>query len=70
MNILTNRLQLVEYLPYGGTILYPLLQDIAANFVNEADGLRYLEQLIRKEQELIQAGQLSSDFVIAVFRKE
>jgi hypothetical protein len=59
----------LEVLPYGGSILMPLLDDIASNFETDdpaSSGL--LEMLLRIEDALLDAGELTSDFVYFVAR--
>ncbi|HPA51408.1 MAG TPA: methyltransferase domain-containing protein [Thermoanaerobaculia bacterium] len=60
----------VEVRPYGGTVLHPLLDEIAGNFARSEDGgSEILAAICRLEWALIQAGDLTSDFAVVVARK-
>ena len=67
---LANRFELLERHDLGGTLLHLVLDDIAHNFDAEtvvaADAL---QALFSTEDALLHAGELSSDFVFAVFQK-
>ena len=56
----------VRVIETGGTILYPLLQQIAFNFEIDPIGPPVLNLLIWLETALIKTGLLPSDFVFCV----
>lgn len=63
------RFELVERRDFGGTLLQFMLADIAANFdpADERD-VALMRLLTHFERELIRAGAIDSDFVLAVYR--
>ena len=65
-----RRMRVLEEIPYGGSILNPLLHEIIANFEdgNEADEA-ILRQLCASEKVLIQTGAIPSDYVIVAATK-
>ncbi|HEX7253011.1 MAG TPA: class I SAM-dependent methyltransferase [Thermoanaerobaculia bacterium] len=60
-----RRMRVLEEIPYGGSILNPLLHEIIVNFEdgNEADEA-ILRQLCAAEKILIRTGAIPSDYVI------
>ncbi len=69
--VLRARMKVLEEIPYGGSLLNPLLYEIVANFEdgNEADEA-ILRQLCASEKVLIRTGALPSDYtVVAATRK-
>lgn len=66
---LRRRFVEVECSGFGGTILHPLLHDIAHHFHagDDDDAARYLDVCFRAEDALLASGDLPSDFVFAVF---
>ena len=69
--LIRERFQIIEYKPFGGTILHMLLQDIVGNF-NPSDDVDtcVLKLICHVEQKLISAGTLSSDFAYFVAQPE
>ncbi len=66
-----NKFRIVERKDYGGTILQPLLKDIAHNFTDRMPaGEEALQLLFAAEDFLMRSGLIGSDFVFAVARKE
>ncbi len=54
----------------GGTLLHPVLHDIAHNFKDDdSEAQEILDRLIKTENELISSKQLSSDFFMAIYKK-
>ena len=69
MRLLEFEFEIMERRDYGGTILQFLLADIAGNFnMDIEEDRQYLEKLCNREQELIDSGELDSDFTIIVAR--
>ncbi len=67
--ILQERFEIVERRPYGGTLLRPLLDDLAGNFeTDDPVAVELLEMLFEIEDALLDAGELDSDFVYLVAR--
>jgi SAM-dependent methyltransferase len=56
----------VRVSPTGGTLLYPMLQQIAFNFENDPIGPAALDLLIMLERTLFKIGLIPSDFVFCV----
>ena len=54
----------------GGTILQPLLSNIASNFEKEQEGELVLKLLILLEKTFIEKGVLPSDYVFCMARKK
>ena len=62
--ILEERFEIVERRPYGGSVLMPLLDDIAGNFAaDEPEAQQLLEMLFAIEDALMACGALQSDFM-------
>ena len=60
----------VEVRPYGGTVLHPLLDEIAGNFALSEDGGRdLLAAICDLEWALVESGDLTSDFAVVVARR-
>jgi SAM-dependent methyltransferase len=60
----------VDLRGYGGTLLHPLLHEIAGNFKDEVPGGgALLEAICDFEEALIAAGDLTDDFALIVARK-
>jgi hypothetical protein len=68
--VVRQTMRVLDEIPYGGSILNPLLYEIAANFEdgNEADEA-ILRQLCAAEKVLIRAGAIPSDYVIVAATK-
>ena len=70
LRVLAEFFEIVELRPYGGTVLQSLLLDIAGNFdSDDPAALRVLEATMDLEEALLEANDLSSDFVFVVARK-
>ena len=71
MAVLHSRLDVLEEIPCGGSLLNPLLYELIANF---RDGEEEDEALLRKicgvEGDLIGRGELPSDFVVVAARRK
>ncbi len=69
MPIVRQRMRVVEEIPYGGSLLNPLLWEVITNFEddNEADEA-ILKQLCAAERVLIQTGTIPSDYMIVAAR--
>ncbi|HUV36886.1 MAG TPA: class I SAM-dependent methyltransferase [Patescibacteria group bacterium] len=60
----------VELAGYGGTVLQLLFNDIAHNFLsNDNETKRLLALCFDAEDELLESGQLESDFIVGICRK-
>ncbi|HDL98676.1 MAG TPA: class I SAM-dependent methyltransferase, partial [Desulfobacteraceae bacterium] len=57
-----NHLQVIQYTPTGGTLLSPLLNQIAFNFDKDETGRRLLNTMIKLEKELMKCGDIGSDY--------
>jgi SAM-dependent methyltransferase len=67
MSCLQDQFDVLWQRPYGGTILHPLLHDIACNFPEgdpEAESL--LDTAIAMEESMLKSGALSSDFTALI----
>jgi 2-polyprenyl-3-methyl-5-hydroxy-6-metoxy-1,4-benzoquinol methylase len=69
--LIRQKFQVIEYTPFGGTILHMLLQDIVGNFnpSNEVDSC-ILKLICHVERKLISARILPSDFAYFVAKVE
>lgn len=66
---LREHFEILEFKPYGGTLLQLVLSGIAHNFVeDEPEALEVLELCFRAEDALLRSGELDSDFVVAACR--
>ncbi len=67
---LNKKFRIVELREYGGTILHPLFDGIAHNFINEEkEALTVIEKCFSFEDELLHLQKIKSDFIFAVFIK-
>lgn len=72
--LLERHFEIVERRDYGGTILHVLLDDIAANFLNEEgqekddEARRLLDLCFQIEDTLLELGDIQSDFSLLVCR--
>jgi hypothetical protein len=67
---LNNYFSLIEIKEYGGTILHPLFNGIAHNFLNsEKETKDLLQKCFAFEDELLDAKIIKSDFIFAVYKK-
>jgi SAM-dependent methyltransferase len=65
--VLGEYLDLVEVRPYGGSILMPLLDDIAGNFEgDDPEAGELLRRLFAFEDEAIASGEIGSDYAFIV----
>jgi ubiquinone/menaquinone biosynthesis C-methylase UbiE len=63
--------EVVEIRKYGGTILHPLLANIAHNFLsNDDETQRYLQLCFDAEDALLKSKEIESDFIITVCTKK
>jgi SAM-dependent methyltransferase len=68
--LVRERFDVVEQIGFGGTILMPLLEDIAGNFdPARPDDVARLLALCAEERRLLDRGELPSDFVLLVARR-
>ncbi len=59
--------KIIERKPYGGTILHPLLHNIAHNFLNaNEEALALLQICFDVEDALLESGELSDDFEVFI----
>ncbi|MBA2669188.1 MAG: class I SAM-dependent methyltransferase [Gemmatimonadetes bacterium] len=65
---LRERFEIVELRPYGGTVFHMLLRGIAHNFADTPEAQEWLELCFGVEDCALAAGELESDFVVAVCR--
>ena len=70
MQILNDKLEIVKLAYTGGTILQPLLSNIASNFEKDQEGDLVLNLLILLEKTLIEKRVLPSDYVFCMARKK
>ncbi|MFC1552394.1 class I SAM-dependent methyltransferase [Candidatus Latescibacterota bacterium] len=70
MPLLGEIFDMVEIRDYGGTVLHLLFKDIAHHFMddNQETG-RLLEYCFEYEDKLLRNKELTSDFIVAVYRK-
>ncbi len=68
--VMKEHLDVIRLANTGGTILHPLLGDIASNFEGDEDADAILKLLILLEKSLIQKAALSSDYVFCIARKK
>ncbi len=66
--LLEREFEIVERKDYGGTLLQLVLDRIAGNFQDTEEDRRVLRALCECEQELIDRGELSSDFAVLLAR--
>lgn len=69
MNILERNLKIVYCAKTGGTILSPLLSEIASNFEVDKQGNAILEKLISAEMEMINKNVIESDYVYCIAKR-
>ncbi len=70
LDVVGQYFDIVEHNPAGGTILQFLLHGIAGNFrLDDEESMDVLDNLLRIEHCLIQAGDLASDFVVVAARR-
>jgi hypothetical protein len=65
---LRDTFRVEHYAETGGSLLAPLLNNIAGRFEEEAGGAAALDALIRLEETMLDAGMLPSDYCFAVAR--
>lgn len=68
--LLNTHFDLVEQRDFGGTLLHLVLDNIAGNLEADEEGKAILRDLIRQERELLEQGEISSDFTLIVVRKK
>ena len=63
-------MDVLEEIPYGGSLLAPLLYELVANFHDgDPDDEAVLRGLCEKESALIASGELPSDYVVVAARR-
>lgn len=67
---LKHHLKVIQYTPTGGTLLSPILDKIAFNFEKDDTGRRLLETMIELEKELMDCGDIGSDYMFAIGGKK
>jgi len=70
IQVMKERLEIIKLAYTGGTILHPLLSDIASNFEQDQDSETILKLLIFFEKMLIEARALPSDYVFCIAQKK
>jgi hypothetical protein len=70
MQVVEERLNVVACVYTGGTLLHPLLADIASNFEGNEDADTVLRLLILFERILIEKEILPSDYVFCMAKKK
>jgi len=68
--IMRKNLEIIHFANTGGTILQPLLNQIASNFERDADGDAILRTVILLERTMIESGILPSDYVFCMAKKK
>jgi ubiquinone/menaquinone biosynthesis C-methylase UbiE len=68
LEALGERFEVLDITPLGGTLVYPLLDEIAQNF-GDPTGRAILSALMSFEDALIDAGDLPSSYVFATYRR-
>ncbi len=67
--LVRERFDILDYRPYGGTLLHPVLDDITGNFSpDDPISMDLLRMLFRIEDTLMTCGDIGSDFVYLVGR--
>lgn len=71
MPLVHQMFELVEVKGYGGSILHLLFNGIAHNFLSDDDETNsYLDIIFKVEDLLLSRGDIQSDFIVAVGRKQ
>jgi SAM-dependent methyltransferase len=70
VRVMKERLEIIKLAYTGGTILHPLLNEIASNFEQDEDAETILQLLIFLEKMLIEKGILPSDYVFCIAQKK
>lgn len=65
-----EKFQVRKYVDLGGTILHPLLNDIAGNFEGNREADLVLRMLILLEQDLFATGEIPSDYFYCVVERK
>jgi SAM-dependent methyltransferase len=68
MPILERYFSIERLVPQGGTLAAPLFGRTVANFLRDAEGKKWAQQILEDEREAIQQGALSSDLIALVAR--
>jgi SAM-dependent methyltransferase len=68
--IFKEKLDVIQLAPTGGTLLMPLLNNIASNFEQDQEGEAFLRIVIMLERMLIENKILPSDYVFCMARKK
>jgi SAM-dependent methyltransferase len=68
--LLAEHFTALEVKEIGGSVLCPLFQDIGMNFPDDdPEAMRIVDNCISTEAELLQRGEITSDFMMGVFTK-
>ncbi len=65
--LIRERFEVLDERPYGGTLLHPVLNDIAGNFIaDDPQSMELLQMLFTIEDALLASGEIVSDFAYLV----
>jgi SAM-dependent methyltransferase len=68
--LLAENFVTLELKEIGASVLCPLFHDIGMNFTDDdPDAMRIADHCIRTETELLQSGEIASDFIMGVFAR-
>lgn len=68
--LLAKHFTTLELKEIGGSVLCPLFHDIGMNFPDDdSEAMRIVDRCIRIETELLQHGEITSDFMMGVFAR-
>lgn len=70
LDALKTEFDMITFCKTGGTILHPLLSNIAGNFEKDERGSEILKQMIKIEKALIDGDLIPSDYVYLVARRK
>jgi SAM-dependent methyltransferase len=70
MRVMLEKLEIIKLTYTGGTILHPLLDNIASNFENNEDADTVLKLVILLEEILTENNALPSDYVFCMAKKK
>ena len=66
--VMWNYFDVSEQVDFGGTLLNPLLEEIAGHFSDTARDVAILDRLFDTERRLLQRSVIPSDFAVLVGR--
>ncbi len=67
--LVSSRFDIVRRINYGGTLMALVLNNIVGNFSESPEDVALLKRLGDQEEALMQAGKISSDYVLIVARR-